>query len=119
MSHSQDIDVYNSVEPIQNTFAGDSIAWDLRVPSVIPKKPSMPVVRKKEGAKVTTREKKINNTYNQIIVLLCILALFSTYSLVTGKVVDRISAGVLLILSISGCIAFSDDKLHWRKHSAK
>jgi MFS family permease len=116
LSNKNVISDYTGISEIPNTLAGDSIGIALRIEDVIL---SPRQVLSKEGVMVDIKSQKINNTYNQITVLLLIFAAVSLYSLISGKIMDRLGSSLLLILAISAFIAFVNDKERWRQHSER
>jgi hypothetical protein len=60
--------------------------------------------------------KKINSVYNQTITFCIIFLLVSSFTLVFDVILDRFSSSLFFILSLSGLIAFIDDKKRWKKN---
>lgn len=108
---------YTGIETVNNILAGDSIGIALRPSDIVTLSPSK--ILSREGVMMDVKSKKISDTYNQIIMCLLIFLAFATYTLITGKVLNKTESVLLLILALSGLIAFHNDKERWRKQSAK
>jgi hypothetical protein len=68
---------------------------------------------------MNVKETKISTKYNQILCVLIAFAAFSAFTLLSGKFLDRTGSALILMLAISGFIAFYNDRQRWRKQSAR
>lgn len=109
---------FDGIESINNKLSGDTMGMILRLPKNPTELPSK-IIRNKGGVTMSFKFKRINSVYDQLLAFFIAFALFSVFTLITGKLLDRISSTLFLLLAISGFIAFYNDKVNWRRQSER
>jgi hypothetical protein len=94
---------YN-IEDVENVMSGDSIAIGFSLPVK-----KIPV---KEGISVMDKH-KIMKSYNSIFIGLLLFVFISIVSLITGKGMGTFGAVLILVLSVTGIMAFFNDWKRW------